>query len=35
MIWHMSESAMVPSTYGKELQKPDSFSPVFIMKKQG
>ena len=35
MIWHMSESAMVPSTYGKELQKPDLFSPVFIMKKQG
>lgn len=35
MIWHMSQSAMVPSTYGKELHKPDLFSPVFIMKKQG
>ena len=35
MIWHMSQSAMVPSTYGKELQKPDLFSPVFLMKKKG
>ncbi|MBR5194600.1 MAG: hypothetical protein IKW48_00505 [Akkermansia sp.] len=35
MIWHMSQSAMVPSPYGQELQKPDLFSPVFLMKKQG
>lgn len=35
MIWHMSQSAMVPSSYGQELQNPDLFSPVFIMKKQG
>ena len=34
LLWHLSQSVMVPSVYGEPLQTPDKLSPIFITKKQ-